>query len=88
MNVEVWKSAKFACDQKVENWEEVYSRPQNLMLVETQEEYDFFWVMQLVYGCEIRVQFLDRDIGMRKYRMDAYPGHVYTTWEPADRNRI
>ena len=85
--VELWRSHRFAQSVYVEDWDEVF-KPKNLVLVESKEEEDYVWAMQLVHGCEIRIEHFNDAIGLRTYRMKTSPGCVYMTWDPSDRNRI
>lgn len=86
--VELWRSNRFAQSKYIDDWAEVFSSPKNLILTENQEERDYLWSMQMVFGCEVRIEPYNPDIGLRTYRMKTSPGCVYLTWDPADRNRI
>lgn len=85
--VELWRSAKWVTSEKVEDWAVVFSHPQNLVLVESKDEEDYIWAMQMLHGGEVRIEQFDSDKPLRTYRMSTN-GHVFTTWDSADRNRI
>lgn len=86
--VEIYKSTQFIGSYLVDDWAEVFDHPRNLVLVETQDEFDYIWAMQMVYGGEVQIEFTDGSI-MRMYRMRPRGnGRVYCTWNPNDPNRI
>lgn len=84
--VELYWVSKFNGVDLVDDWDRVFAHSRNLVVVESQDEYDFIWAMQLVHGGEISIKFHDGST-MSQYRM-SIQGKLYTTWDPTDRNRI
>ena len=56
-----------------------------VLLVASQEEYDYCWSMQMMMGSEIQI-IIDRGANPLEY-IDRF-SRVFTTWNPSDRNRI
>jgi len=56
-----------------------------VLLVESQEEYDYCWAMQMMMGSEIQI-IIDKGASPSEY-VDRF-SRVFTTWNPSDRNRI
>lgn len=87
MNIEIYRSNKFLQNKLIEDWAEIFEDPKNILLVESQEELDFFWAMQLVFGNEIDIRMYDPNISLPTYRMST-TGYLFLTWDPWDRNII
>ena len=62
-----------------------YPKRKSVIIVESQDEYDYCWAMQAIMGCEIDI-IIDPGALPQSY----YPpfSWVFTTWDPSDRNRI
>ena len=56
-----------------------------VLLVESQEEYDYCWAMQMMMGSEIQI-IINKGANPSEY-LDRF-SRVFTTWNPNDRNRI
>lgn len=86
--VEFWCTHRYSRIPEEADIEHVYGmpKPSKILLVESQEEYDYCWAMQMVMGAELNIQIMDRDRTPASY-LDHFV-RVFTTWDPSDRNRI
>lgn len=86
--VELWASSRWWSTPQPRDfdWLAENSTKQILIVVESQDEYDYCWAMQLMVGFECEIRIKDDDLRLPDYvKMFAW---VVTTWDPADRNRI
>lgn len=88
--VEFWWSKLGVYGEQVEvdkAFSQPYSFPKRktVILVESQDEYDYCWAMQMIMGTEV-----DIIIAPGATPQEYYPpfSWVFTTWDPSDRNRI
>ena len=73
----------------VEDWSVVFDHPRNIVLVESKEEEDYIWSMQMIFGGEVQIEQYVPGTPLRAYRMAARGnGRVYCTWDPTDPNWI
>ena len=86
--VVLYRSAKWMGSVMVDDWSVVFQNPNNLVLVESKDEEDFIWSMQMIYGGEVKIEQFDSGKQMSRYRMATYPAAVFCTWDPNDPNRI
>lgn len=85
----LYQSAKWTGSSMVDDWAKVFDHPRNIVLVESQEEEDYIWSMQLIYGGEVQIKHYTNGTPLRSYRMAARGnGRVFCTWDPNDPNRI
>lgn len=86
--VEIWASANYWNQAVLKDFDFVFaqSSKKRVLVVESQDEYDYCWAMQLIYGGEIKIVIRDGGLEVRDYlKLFTW---VFTTWDPADRNRI
>lgn len=85
--VEFWCTTDWGTPIAVE-LERVFGTVANkqVIIVESQDEYDYCWSMQLMMGSEINIIIHESGKTVQDYLRDFF--WVFTTWDPADRNRI
>lgn len=87
--VVLYQSAKWSGSSEVDDWAKVFDHPKNIVLVESKEEEDYIWTMQLIYGGEVQIKYYEQGVSLRTYRMSPHGnGRVFCTWDPNDPNRI
>lgn len=86
--VEIWANATFWAKAVEKDFDFVFNQTSNkkVLVVESQDEYDYCWAMQLIYGGEIRIVLHESGLTVQDYlKLFTW---VFTTWDPHDRNRI
>ena len=86
--VEFWGSCSFWGQAKELSIEKVFDTVSKkcVIVTESQDEHDYCWAMQMIMGREIQVVIKDPDLEVGDYLKKF--SWVFTTWDPADRNRI
>lgn len=62
-----------------------YPTRKAVILVESQDEYDYCWAMQMIMGCEVEIRLAP---GTNPTELLGEFSWVFSTWDPMDRNRI
>ena len=85
--VDIWVSVSYAITSVPKDFDFMFQSggKKRVLIVESQDEYDYCWAMQLIYGGEITI-VIDRSADLRDY-LNLFTW-VFTTWDPSDRNRI
>lgn len=86
--IEIWASANYWSQSVPKDFDFVFAQTSKnkVLVVESQDEYDYCWAMQLIYGGEIKIIIRDGGLEVRDYlKLFTW---VFTTWDPTDRNRI
>jgi hypothetical protein len=86
--VELWANSRWWNQAVLRDfdWLAGISAKQLLIVVESQDEYDYCWAMQLIAGFECKIIIKDDDLHLPDcVKMYSW---VITTWDPSDRNRI
>lgn len=85
----LYRSGKWTSSTMVDDWSVVFDHPRNIVLVESKEEEDYIWSMQMIFGGEVQIEQYVPGTALRAYRMAARGnGRVYCTWDPTDPNWI
>lgn len=86
--VDIWCSPSMSFPGGVSSFELMFANTikKKVLVVESQDEFDYCWAMQLVVGGEIKIIIREGGLEVRDYLKLFVV--VYTTWDPADPNRI
>lgn len=86
--VDFWASCRHWAKTESVDIERVFtgSSKKRLIVVENQDEYDYCWAMQLMYGQPTKIFINEGGLTVKDY-LEAF-SWVFTTWDPTDRNRI
>ena len=84
----LYRSGKWTSYTMVDDWSVIFQNPHNIVLVESKQEEDYIWSMQMIFGGEVKIEQYTGELPLGRMRMRAYPGSVFCTWDPNDPNRI
>lgn len=86
--VEIWMSATYWNQAKEVEMAKMFemANKKSLLIVESEDEYNYCWAMQLICGGEIQMILKEDWLNIGDYLKKF--SRVFTTWDPSDRNRI